>query len=201
MERDGYFGDCHLERLNMLLDLLLRWIHIFGAIMLVGSTIYMRCVHVPAKLLSDDELSDAYNEAQRKFWSRMVMIASGQLLISGIINVVLIVQRYDIDKSEFPGNAYHAILGVKFLLAMVVFFLAAAISGRKALAKKVQQKEKMWLTVNMVLAIIVVCMAGVMRLTPREKKSSEPATSSRAVEQSGVEYGWSTFDERSREIS
>lgn len=180
----------------MLLDLILRWIHIFGAIMLVGSTIYLRCVHVPAKLLSGDELSEAYNEAQRRFWSRMVMIASGQLLISGIINVVLIVG----DKTESPASPYHAILGVKFLLAMVVFFLAAAISGRKALAKKMQQKEKMWLTVNMVLAIIVVCMAGVMRLTPREKKSSEPATSSRAVEHSVVEYAWSTSDQPSREI-
>ena len=182
----------------MLLDLILRWMHIFGAIMLVGSTIYMRCVHVPAKLLSGDKLSDSYNEWQRKAWARMVMISSAQLLISGIINLVLIVKRYDFLDGDLPARLYHPLLGVKFLLALVVFFLAAALAGRSGLAQKLRQKEKMWLTVNMVLAIILVCLAGVMKQVKREEK---PATSSRPVEQTVIECAWSTSDERAREIS
>jgi hypothetical protein len=172
--------------------------HIFGAIMLVGSTIYMRCVHVPAKLLSGDKLSDSYNDWQRKAWARMVMIASGQLLVSGIINVILIIQRYEFDKSEFPASVYHPLLGVKFLLALVVFFLAAAISGRSGLAQKLRQKEKTWLTVNMVLSIILVCLAGVMGAA---KRSPKPATSLRSVERSVGQVSPLTSEVHSTKIS
>lgn len=163
------------------LDLILRWMHIFGAIMLVGSTIFMRCVYVPAKLQSGEEPGEAYTERQRTLWSRLVMIASAQLLISGIVNVILIVQRYEFDKTQAPGIPYHPLLCIKFLLAMVIFFLAAAIAGRSSLAQKLRQKERTWLTINMVLAIIIVCLAGVMKIVPRSPKS---ATSSRPVHQS-----------------
>ena len=164
-----------------LLDLILRWMHIFGAIMLVGSTIYMRCVYVPAKLQSGEEPGQAYSECQRTLWSRLVMIASAQLLFSGIVNLVLIVKANDFDKTEFYGISYHMLLGIKFLIAMVVLFLAAVIAGRSSLAQKLRQKERTWLTINMVLAIIVVCLAGVMRIVPRSPKSE---TSSTPVQQS-----------------
>ncbi|MBP88521.1 MAG: hypothetical protein CMJ64_17700 [Planctomycetaceae bacterium] len=180
----------------MLLDLVLRWMHILGAIMLVGSTIYMRCVHVPAKLLSGDELGDGYNEWQRKMWARLVMLSSAQLLISGLISAILIVQRYEF-KTAFPGSVYPALLGVKFLLALAVFFLAAALSGRSSLELKLRQKEKTWLTVNMVLAIVIVCVGGTMGAAKRSEKS---ATLSRPVE-SSAQFAPSTSGEASTEIS
>ena len=153
-------------------DLVLRWMHIIGAIMLVGSTIFMRCVYVPAKELADGEPQAEFAEWIRKLWARMVMISSGQLLISGLIGFVLLMTRYDISKEEFPGSAYQMIFGIKFLLAMIVFFLAAALSGRSGLAQRLRQREKFWLMVNMVLAITVVCLAGIMRLADRSEKST-----------------------------
>ncbi len=153
-------------------DLILRWMHIFGAIMLVGSTIFMRCVYLPAREFSEDKPQAEFAEWIRKLWARMVMISSGQLLISGIFSVIMLVKQFEISKEAFPGNVYHPILGIKFLIAFVIFFLAAAISGKSGLAQKLRQKEKFWLTVNMVLAITVVCMAGVMRLADRSEKST-----------------------------
>lgn len=154
------------------LDLLLRWIHIFGAIMLVGSTIFMRCAYVPAKADVDGDLDANFVESLRKRWSFLVMISSGQLLVSGLIEFVLLMKNFDISKDAFPGSAYHMIFGIKFLLAFVVFFLAAALSGRSGLAQKLREREKTWLTVNMVLAITVVCFAGMMRLADRSEKST-----------------------------
>jgi len=158
------------------LELILRWLHIFGAIMLVGSTIFMRCVYLPAKLQSGEEPGAAFAERQRQLWARMVMLSSGQLLLSGLVSFILIVKRYDFAEI-FPGNLYHALFGLKFLLAMVVFFLAAALSGRTALATKLRQRERLWLMVNMILAITVVCLAGVMKLAQRSEK---PASSQQA---------------------
>jgi uncharacterized membrane protein len=151
------------------LELILRWLHIFGAIMLVGSTIFMRCVYVPAKLQSGQEPGPAFAERQRQLWARMVMLSSGTLLLSGLVSFVLIVKRYNFAEI-FPGDMYHALFGVKFLLAMIVFFLAAALSGRSALAKRLRERERLWLMVNMVLAILVVCLGGVMKLAQRSEK-------------------------------
>ena len=38
---------------DLVIDLVVRWMHIFCAIMLVGSTIFMRVAYVPAKELSE----------------------------------------------------------------------------------------------------------------------------------------------------
>ena len=176
------------------LDLILRWTHITGAIMLVGSTIFMRTVYLPAKELSDFEPKPEFTEWLRVAWSRMVLISSGQLLISGLVGFVLLMQRYDISK-KFPGSAYQMMFGIKFLLAFVVFFLAAGLAGRSGLAKKLRQREKFWLTVNMVLAITVVLLGGVMRMANRTEKSTSsfqrPATSA-----ANLGDATSTVDER-----
>ena len=163
------------------LDLILRWMHILGAIMLVGSTIFMRCVYLPAKENASDQPGAEFADRIRKVWSRLVMISSGQLLVSGLVAFVLLMKNFEINKDAFPGSAYQMIFGIKFLLAFVVFFLAAAISGRSGLAQKLRQREKMWLTINMTLAIVVVCFAGIMRLADRSEKSTsslpQPAAS------------------------
>lgn len=157
--------------MNFVLDLVMRWLHIFGAIMLVGSTIFMRCVSLPAALQSGESPGPAFTERQRQLWARMVMLSSGQLLLSGLVNFVLIVKRYHFGDT-FPANIYHPLFGVKFLLALVVFFLAAALTGRSALAVKLRQHERTWLMVNMVLAIVVVCIAGLMKFATRTEKPS-----------------------------
>ena len=157
---------------ELALDLILRWMHIIGAIMLVGSTIFMRTAYLPAKQLSEFEPKPEFAEWLRVAWSRMVMLSSGQLLISGLIGFVLLMKRYEISKEAFPGSAYQMIFGIKFLLALVIFFLAAALSGRSGLAQKLRQREKFWLTLNMVLAITVVLVAGIMRMADRTVKST-----------------------------
>lgn len=156
---------------ELLVELVIRWMHIFGAIMLVGSTIFMRTVYVPSKELLNFEPKPEFAEWHRKAWARMVMLSSGQLLISGLVSFVLIMKTYTI-KDAFPGNIYQMAFGIKFLLALVVFFLAAALSGRSGLAQKLRQREKFWLTVNMALAITVVLIAGLMRSAKREEKSA-----------------------------
>lgn len=166
---------------ELALDLIVRWAHITGAIMLVGSTIFMRTAYVPAKLLAEYDPKPEFAEWLRVAWARLVMISSGQLLISGFVAFYLMMNRDTIDKDAFPGSKYHMFFGIKFLLALIVFFLAAALSGRSGLAKKLRQREKFWLTVNMVLAITVVCLAGVLRMGHRSEQSTsslpQPAAS------------------------
>jgi putative copper export protein len=146
------------------MELVLRWIHIFGAIILVGGVILMRCAYLPAMA---ENAAPKFASAFRSRWSKLVMMSSGLLLISGLINFILVVKNY-----EVPGQ-YHMVFGIKFLLVFLVFFLSAALSGRSGLAEKLRQKEQMWLTVNLVLAVVVVCLAGFMKTTERTPKVSQ----------------------------
>ena len=163
----------------MIADLVLRWMHILSAVVLVGGTIFQWFVWSPA---TAGDKADEIAAAVRSRWSKLVMAASGFLLLSGVINFILIVQRYEILK-DGPGSLYHPVFGIKFILAFGVFFLSSALSGRSGLAARLRQKERMWLTVNMALAVIVVCLAGILKLAERSPK---PAGSARINVQSTV---------------
>ena len=154
------------------LDLVLRWMHILGAAILVGGTIYQRAAWTPEV---KDEAASEQAARIRASWSKLVMASSGMLLLSGLINFVLMLQRFEISDASFPGSVYHPVFGVKFLLALGVFFISSALAGRSGLAQRLREKEGMWLTLNMVMAIAVVCLAGMLKLAERAPKSSESA--------------------------
>ena len=146
------------------MEVLLRWIHIFGAIMLVGGVILVRCAYLPAMA---ESAATEFAVAFRRRWSKLVMISSGLLLLSGLVNFVLVVKQYEVP------SQYHMLFGIKFLLVFVVFFLSAALSGRSGLAEKLRQNERRWSTINLLLAVVVVCLAGLMKTTDRTPKTSQ----------------------------
>ena len=116
------------------------------------------------------------NEASaaiRSRWSKWVMASSGLLLVTGLVNFMLIVQRFDLDKTAFPGSKYHMFFGIKFLLALGVFMLSALLTGRSAAAEKMRRNERMWLNVNVLLAVAVVCLGGLLKSATRHPKSAQ----------------------------
>jgi hypothetical protein len=93
------------------------------------------------------------------------------LLVSGIYNVI--------KKEQPPGVTalYHALFGIKFLLALVIFFVASALVGRSPALARIRRNARFWLSVNMALAITVVCISGVLRVLPQGNKPAKPAAS------------------------
>ena len=57
--------------------LLLRYMHIFGAIALMGGTIFMRFALLPAVGKLDPAVKATLHEQVRSRWSKFVMAASG----------------------------------------------------------------------------------------------------------------------------
>ena len=148
----------------MILDLILRWAHIMAAITLVGGTFFLRFAFTAA----DGDTSEQRRtllSAWRPGWARLVMISSGLLLVSGLINAVRIIIAY-----EFPTTPYHALVAVKLLLAMVIFWLSAVLSGRSQTADKFREKLSFWLTVNVILAVLIVALANYMKFAERVPK-------------------------------
>jgi uncharacterized membrane protein len=152
-------------------DLALRWIHILGAIVLVGGTFFMWSAYLPAAHAESGSLE--LMQAIRRRWAKCVMAASGLLLLSGLVNVVRIVGRYEIDDAAFPGSLYHMLLSIKVLLALGVFVLSAALSGRSKLAVWLRGNEKLWYSVNLTLAVLIVLLAGMLKSAGRTEKTAQ----------------------------
>jgi uncharacterized membrane protein len=171
----------------MLVDLVLRWIHVLAAAVLVGGSIFMRYPYLAA--LQATQPTAPLAEEVRRRWAILVMASSGLLLLSGLTNFVNILRRYEIADT-FPGSVYQMVFGIKFLLALGVFFLASALAGRSPLAERLRRREVTWLTVNVVLAVAVVLLGGLLKLAPRTEKSSSflsrvPSVAGNAISVSG----------------
>jgi hypothetical protein len=106
------------------------------------------------------------HEAVRSRWAKFIHLSVALLLLSGIANLGL-ASRY-----EFQGLNYSMVGGIKMLLALPIFGIASLLAGRGNAAKKIQANAKFWLNVNLVLALSMVLIGGVLRFVPRDLKSA-----------------------------
>jgi len=156
-----------------LVGLLFRWFHILAAITAVGGTVFARFVVFPALDPLPPEQRGALHAAMRRRWSKIVAGAIAFLIVSGLFNFMTLISQYQLPRW------YHPVFGVKFLLAMVIFGVASLLVGSSPASDTVRRNARMWLNLNIVLAILVVCLSGVLRTAtriPKEKAPSPPAT-------------------------
>jgi hypothetical protein len=150
--------------------LLLRYMHILGAIALMGGTIFMRFALAPTVRELDAETRQKIHEQVRSRWAKFIMLAAAMLLLSGIANLGL-ASRYAYKPIFGMEGGYHMIVGVKFLLALPIFLFASYLAGRSQTAKKFQASAVFWMNVNLVLALTMVLIGGWLRFVHREPKA------------------------------
>lgn len=153
-------------------SLVLRWFHILAGMIAVGGMVFLRCVVVPTFQALPGEQAARLHDQMRPRRARLVAIAIGLLLVTGLINFGIISSQYVVPKW------YHMVWGIKFLIALVIFFLMSALSGKSALADKLRQNSKLWLNVSILLAVIVVCLSGVLGLANKVPKATADSAAS-----------------------
>ena len=158
--------------------LFLRYMHILGAIAIMGGTIFMRFALRPVVVGLPPDTKLAIHEQVRSRWSKFVMLASALLLISGLTNLAL-AGRYNFESVLGMPKGYHMVVGLKFLLALPIFFIAALMTGRSSLAKRVQANAELWMNINLTLALVMVLIGGGLKFVRREPKG--PPTSQVAL--------------------
>jgi hypothetical protein len=166
----------------------LRYMHILGAIAMMGGTIFALFAVIPALgVLPDSQRLELHGQLRRK-WSRVVRVASALLLLSGIANLGIYGAMY-----EFPTfRPYHMVAGIKFLLALPIFFLAELLTGKSKLALRIQEQPKFWLSVNLALALSMVLIGGTLRFVdrqPKQPKTQKPAAVSVATPSATIRVG------------
>ena len=146
------------------LTLLFRWMHILGAIALVGSALfYWRAIWPSMSDLPENQRKERF-QAIRPHWARLVMLSILLLLVSGFANIAIMSKS---DEFKAVTGWYHGLLGIKILLALLVFYLMSLITGRSKLAGRLRQNSPLWISLTSMLAVVVVLLAGVMKVTPR----------------------------------
>jgi uncharacterized membrane protein len=168
--------------LNFIIGLVSRWIHILAAITAVGGTIFMRMALLPSVSELADDARKQLHAAVRGRWAKFVMGSIAFLIISGLYNIYVIETQKKIPAGD--SGLYHALFGIKFLLAFGIFFIASALVGRSPAFERIRQKARFWLTLNMTLAILVVCLSGVLRAL-RDKPPAPASTAPAAVQGPG----------------
>lgn len=163
-----------------------RWVHILAAMTAVGGTIFMRTALVPSVAVLADDQRKALHEQVRSRWVKFIMGAILFLLLSGFYNFFRRVnQGFDPD----PKRLYNILFGIKFLLALAIFFIASALTGRASALERIRKNAKFWLTVNVVLAVTVVCISGVLRFIPGAERAAHSSSTPRATASEGGDRG------------
>jgi len=162
--------------------LILRYMHILGAIALMGGTIFMRFALRPVVVSLPPETKAIVHEQVRSRWSKFVMLASALLLVSGFTNLAL-AGRYNFEPIlGMEKGGYHMIVGLKFLLAVPIFIIAAFMTGRTNTAKRVQANAELWMNVNLALALLMVLIGGYLKFVKREPKDQKTAVTAAVVQ-------------------
>ena len=141
---------------TQIIELLSRWVHVGAAIVLLGGSVFMRFVLMPAAKSLPEGEHDQLRQRILARWKRIVMIGIGLLLLTGFYNYI------GVDRERLPR--YHMLMGIKILLALGVFFLASALTGRSAGLAAIRQNSGRWLTVLIVLAAATVAIAGYLKV-------------------------------------
>lgn len=141
-----------------ILDTVSRIVHIGTAIVLVGGSVFTLMVLMPAAKKLPDEPHAKLAEAITGRWKRFVHVGVSLFLVSGVYNYVRAIPMH-------KGDAlYHALLGVKMLLALGVFFLAAALVGRSTRLEFIRRNRCKWLKVLVFLAAVIVAISGYVKV-------------------------------------
>ncbi len=140
------------------LTLVMRWAHIIGAALLVGAPFIMWLGVYPAleKLPPDQKSSllEAINKPWRKFLGILILTQ----IISGVYWLLVV------ENMAKEPPLYQALLGIKLLAALALFFVLAVLAGRAAAFERFRLQGRKWLKVAVALGLLAILCAGYMRL-------------------------------------
>jgi len=140
--------------MELWMSVLSRWVHVGTAIVIVGGSIFLRFVLSPAaaKLPEAEHLALRENVMAR--WKRFVHAGIALFLLSGFYNYFQAMPNHKGD------GLYHALIGTKILLALVVFTLASGLVGRSAAFAGLRKQPARWLAIIILLAAVIIGISG-----------------------------------------
>jgi uncharacterized membrane protein len=140
---------------------LTRILHVATAIVVVGGTFFIRCVLFPAATqnLADDDHA-RLRSGVMGIWKKFVHAGIALFVVTGAINYY----RVLVAGTHKGDPVYHAVLGTKIILALVIFFVASVLVGRSPTFDGMRRNAPKWMLVNLILAALIVAASGFLRV-------------------------------------
>jgi len=140
------------------IDVISRVIHVATAITLIGGSTFIFFVLMPAWSGLAENTRQQLMTAVQGRWKRFVHGGIALFLLSGFYNYFRAMPSHEGD------GLYHALVGTKILIALVVFFLASALVGRGKATERFRRGRHFWLGTMLVLAAIIVAISGYVKI-------------------------------------
>jgi uncharacterized membrane protein len=156
-----------------IIDIISRIVHVGTAITLVGGSVFTAFVLLPSANELPDEAHRQLAAAVKSRWKRFVHIGILLFLVSGFYNYIQAIPNHKGD------GLYHGLVGTKMILALVVFFIAAALVGRSEKLEPIRQNKAKWIKILVLLAAIIVAISGFVKV--RGGSSKPPVAESEAA--------------------
>ncbi len=132
-----------------------RWIHVGTAVVLVGGLVFLRFVLGPAAAQLSEDSHAKLKELVLAKWKKFVHGGIALFLVSGFYNYLVV--QAPMHKGD---KLYHALMGTKILLALVVFFLSSVMIGRSKAFAGMRSNPKLWQGVIIALAALIIGISG-----------------------------------------
>lgn len=145
---------------DMILPIFMRWTHVLSAIALVGGFIFLRFAVLPALKSLSQEDRTAFIEGLVAKWRMIGRLLIALILVSGLYNFMRNVSNHE------GQSVYHAVFGVKFLLAFLVFFLGEAMNGKKSWTARFRTNLPFWSNAAIAVAVVIVFLSAILRILP-----------------------------------
>lgn len=156
------------------IDYLSRVTHISTAIAVIGGSVFTLCVLLPAAKLMSEEAHATLSQAVSGRWKRFVHIGILLFLVSGFYNYF---RAMPLHKGD---GLYHALIGTKMILALVIFFIASALVGKSQAFAAMRAKRGKWLGILVLLACVIVLISSFAKVRG-------PTTAKDTIESPAVE--------------
>lgn len=139
-----------------MLDTLMQWLHLGGVIIGVGGVAFARFVLIPTAAALPPEQRAPFMARIGARFNPILWTAIGVILVSGLYNMLSSLQA-GVDAR------YQAVLGLKVLLALVLFAIAFLITLPFPALAGMQKQRPRWLLVNLALATLIVLLSAALR--------------------------------------
>jgi uncharacterized membrane protein len=146
------------EKSMFWIDYLSRVVHVSTAIALVGGSVFLLLVLLPAVKQLSADAHTALSNAITARWKMFVHTGVLLFLISGFYNYF---RAMPLHKGD---GLYHALLGTKMLLAFGVFFVAEALVGKSQRLEGMRRQRQKWLTVLVAMATAIVLISSFVKV-------------------------------------
>lgn len=146
-------------------EIVSRWLHLTAVIVAVGGTVFLRLVlHPTVRAALPDDAAQALREKLIRRWARFVHTAILVIILSGIYNLIVQIPRHKAGGGGMP--LYHVLLGPKLLLALILFFIAIALTGRSQTFEGMRKQRPRWMAINIAIAAVIVLISNILKNIP-----------------------------------